>query len=464
MANILHQHLFSWDEVERSSDLDRLQLVLDHLPDEGVVQELERLRGKGRNTYPVRATWNALLAAVVLQHTSMESLLRELRRNAELRLVCGFNPIHGAEAVPTPWAMSRFVAKVVNLKDLIEEMFNEQVEQLAELLPDLGKHTAFDGKPIESYSTGQRDRESGQTTDPDADWGTKTYRGVTSDGSSWEKTKRWFGYQLHLIVDSDYEIPLVFEVLPASTSEVTRLLPMVEQMEQTHPEVTGRCETLSADRGLDSGTVNRQLWETHQIKPVIDTRALWKDEKQEQDHDPSREVTRSLRPDAVDNIVYTERGNVRCVCPVTGEQSKMAFWGFESDRSSLRYRCPAAAYGFTCPGRDACEQAALGNHSEFGRVVRVPLDTDRRIFTPIPRDTPKWQRQYSARTSVERVNSRIASGYGFDHHTIRGLAKMQARMGLALAIMLTMAVGFISTGKPQLMRSLAGSTRAQRIA
>jgi len=50
VANILHQHLFSWDEIDHSSDLYRLQLALEYLPDEKIVLELERLRGNGRDT------------------------------------------------------------------------------------------------------------------------------------------------------------------------------------------------------------------------------------------------------------------------------------------------------------------------------------------------------------------------------------------------------------------------------
>ena len=57
-----------------------------------------------------------------MQHPTMESLLRELRRNAELPQVCGFNVIHGSEAVPTPRAMSRFVANVVKEEALLREM------------------------------------------------------------------------------------------------------------------------------------------------------------------------------------------------------------------------------------------------------------------------------------------------------------------------------------------------------
>ena len=69
---------FSWQAVEGLPDLDRLRLVLDTLPDEEIVAALESGRGRGRNDYPVRAMWRALIAGVVFQHASIQSLLREL--------------------------------------------------------------------------------------------------------------------------------------------------------------------------------------------------------------------------------------------------------------------------------------------------------------------------------------------------------------------------------------------------
>ena len=461
MTTILQKPLFSWEDLDRSSDLDRLQLVLEYLPDDAIVRALEAERGRGRDTYPVGPVWNAMLAGVVLQHPTVESLLRELRRNAELRQVCGFNPILGAGAVPSSFAMSRFLANVVEHADLVNAMFEKLVDTLAELVPDLGQHLGFDGKAIPSFSTGRRNRETGETTDPDADWGAKTYRGVDANGKPWQKLTRWFGYQLHLICDTTLEIPVAFEVMPASTSEVTRLLPMVDELATRHPKLIERCSDLSADRGLDSAAVNKALWTEHEIKPVIDTRRLWRDEKNEQGFDASREITRALNPDAADTIVYTERGELRCVCPVTGEERRMAFWGFEADRDTLRYRCPAAAYGLVCQGRAACERGALGRETGFGRVVRVPLDLDYRVFTPIPRDTPSWKHAYASRTAVERVNARVDQVFGFERHTIRGLAKMRVRVGLALAVMLALAVGSISEKKPELMRSLVDKPRAQ---
>jgi len=464
VATIIHQNLFSWNDVETSSDLHRLELALGYLPDERLVRRLELKRSKGRDTYPVRAMWNALIAGVVLQHPTTESLLRELRRNGELRAVCGFNVIHGSSAVPSSSAMSRFMKNVVAEEALIKGIFEDLVEHAKRLLPDLGNELAFDGKALPSFSTGNTRRDTGTTSDPDADWGTKSYRGINSQGKPWEKIKRWFGYQLHLIVDVNYELPVAYELKQASTNETKRLIPLVDHLAHRHPDIVESARVLMADKGLDSAENNRDLLDEFGIKPVIDTRAMWNDENNEQERDPGLEITRLLDPSRVDTIVYTERGSLRCVCPVTGVESEMAFWGFESDRKTLKYRCPAAAYGIECPGRAECERSAPGQPGNYGRVLRIPLDSDRRIFTPIPRDTPKWERYYSKRSAVERVNSRIDTSFGFEHHTIRGKKKMQARIGLALGVMLAMAVGFISEGRPELMRSLVGNTRAVRIA
>ena len=44
MAKLIAPYLFTWREVEARSDLERLGLVLEHLPDEGLMQKLEEQR------------------------------------------------------------------------------------------------------------------------------------------------------------------------------------------------------------------------------------------------------------------------------------------------------------------------------------------------------------------------------------------------------------------------------------
>ncbi len=95
-----------------------------------------------------------------------------------------------------------------------------------------------------------------------------------------------------------------------------------------------------------------------------------------------------------------------------------------------------------------------GCHSQHGRIVRVPLDTNRRIFTPLARHSKTWESEYNHRSAVARVNGRIAQSFGFERHFIRGLRKMTVRLSLALIVMLAMAVARIRANQNELMRSL----------
>ena len=54
-------------------------------------------------------------------------------------------------------------------------------------------------------------------------------------------------------------------------------------------------------------------------------------------------------------------------------------------------------------------------------AVRIPLAEDRRVFTPVARSSYRWQDYYDQRSAVERVNSRLAGGFGFERPGIRGL-------------------------------------------
>ena len=78
MAIIPQLSLFAWEEIEELGDLERLRLVIEYMPDEQLMRVLEKERGKGRDDYPIRAMWNALLAGIVFQHDSDAKLLREL--------------------------------------------------------------------------------------------------------------------------------------------------------------------------------------------------------------------------------------------------------------------------------------------------------------------------------------------------------------------------------------------------
>ena len=166
---------------------------------------------------------------------------------------------------------------------------------------------------------------------------------------------------------------------------------------------------------------------------MIDIRHTWKDS------DETRVVS------GLENVIYDWKGTVRCVCPSMLKEREMAFGGFESDRNTLKYRCPARHYGYECAG-------AL--HCPVRSGVRIPISENRRILTPVARSSYRWKRLYNKRSALERINSRIDTSFGFEQHTIRGLEKMSMMVTISLSLMLTVALGRTAEKQPELMRSL----------
>ena len=475
---------FSWRDVDQLPDLRRLELALEHLPDGPVVAALSERRGRGRDDYPVEAMWRALVAGVVFQHASVESLLRELRRNPALLDLCGFDPLPrqgppkrsvrrsatgravvasvpspARDGVPGSWAFSRFLAGVTRLEEetgAVSGMAAALRRRLMEALPGFGRHLGYDGKAIDSHSTGREDAKSGKASDPDADWGRhETHGADRRTGRAWTRVKTWFGYGLHLIADVEHEIPVWFEVTKASRSEHKVLSAAVDELFADEPELAARCADFCADRGLDAEPLKKKLWDVYEARPLIDVREMWREEKEMPGWDPSKPILRALAKDGGGNVLHSEKGEVFCRCPATGTERPMAFQGFEKDRGTLKYRCPAAAYGLECAGRERCLRDAGAKAGDYGRVVRVPLkDHDRRMFAPTPWGGRSWRRGYNRRGALERINSRLDNSFGFENHFIRGRAKMKARMGLALCVMMALALGAVMAGRPERMRSL----------
>lgn len=439
MSRVTQRSLFSWKIVERSPEILRLRRILAVLPDEPLLLALARERKGKRDDYPLEAVWNSVIAMVVFGHEGPAALIRELKRNVELREVCGFEVAEGEGAVPPEWIYTRFFKKLIRHEKLVETMFDVLVEKARAVLPNFGRHLAIDSKALETWTE----------KDGEAAWGVKTYRGVGKDGKPWETIKKWFGYKLHLIVDAVYELPVAFEVTEANVADSPRLAPLLKGLKENHPELIEQAQSLAGDKAYDDGADKATVYEEYGMTPFMDTRDLH--------HEEAGGKFRPLDPDHHDTIYYSGTGDVCCkVDPFAPEEEKrfarMQFMGFEKKRGTLKFRCPAAFYGIECKNRQACRCAPLTREGDYGRVVRVPLERDRRLFLPCHRHSYAFKRGYARRSAVERVNSRIDNVYGFERHFIRGQKKMQARVGLALIVMLATAVAWVEMGKIENVR------------
>jgi len=165
-------------------------MVTEAIPDDKLMQVLEAERKGLRDDYPIRPAWNSILAGVVYQHISIESLRRELLRNGEPREACGFDPTRGEKAVPSKDAYSSLLKTLMKKQHLIDEMFDGLIEELKNYLPDWGETSG--------------DRQQGDKK-----------LGEREKGSLWEQGVSWFGDKLHLLVDTTYELPVGYRVTKA---------------------------------------------------------------------------------------------------------------------------------------------------------------------------------------------------------------------------------------------------------
>ena len=107
----------------------------------------------------------------------------------------------------------------------------------------------------------------------------------------------------------------------------------------------------------------------------------------------------------------------------------MAYIGYENDRETLKYRCPAKHEGCHCPMSTTCNADRA-----YGKTVRVDSEQDLRRFPALPRATKKFERMYKGRTAVERVNGRLKIFWGVDDGNVTGSRRFVAHVGVVMAV------------------------------
>jgi len=412
MSYVLQGTLFSYDEfAEGTDDNTRLVATLRALPDEGLLRWLREQRGGRRDEYPQDVLWRCLIAKLVYQIRTYAELIRELRRNGSLRRLVG---IPSVERVPRDYHFSRFVKRLSSAEGQahLQAMFDLLVGELSEDLPEMGEHLAVDGTAVHAYSNEMRREKS----DKDAAWSARPKRQrIKRDGSVREELVYWFGYLVHLVVDCGTELPVAFEVTPANVNETTRLVPLLEEVREKHPEFVERSEAVLADAGYDSVENCRYVLEEWDALPIIKMRLT-------QEKDAISQATPSL---------CTELGTQLCV---SGEA--MVYAGRDGDY--LKWRCPVARGRLeSCPLKWPCTNSA------YGSVRKVKIAEDPRRYPGLWRESKRWLRLYRKRTAVERVNGRLKDFLLLDSLTLRGLTRVRMHATLGLLCMLGGAAAMV---------------------
>ena len=417
--------LIAWAYLEDSPSLQTVRELLAAVPDRELLVRLRRLRGRGRNDYPVDSLWGVLLLTIALRHGSIESCLGELRRNAGLRSVIG---IVGEEGVPKAWNMSRFLKTLgrADCLELLQKAFGQMALQLGQAVPSLGVDCAGDSTGLSA----RQDRGEAAAALPQPDGGRKEY---SDEAGRVTRIVEWFGYKLHLLVDARHEVALSYRITSTKDGDAETLPVLLDEAQSRLPE--GRMQTLAYDRAADSHAFHEAL-DKGAVSPVVEMRSLWKDHFDRplpgSDGLPVR-------------LTYDEAGTVYC-WDDSGEaplRRRMTYAGHEATRHTNKYRCSAATAEWHC----GCEHKYNAGKT-YGLTIRVKQDLDLRRFPSIPRATLKFQRLYRGRTAVERVIGRIKSFWGADDGNIRGAERFHGYVGAVMLVHLAFATILAGAARP----------------
>lgn len=411
--------LFAWPELEDSPSLQTIRAVLSSLPDKTLLDGLQKARGQGRDDYPVRVLWGVVVLAVLCRHVWLNDCLAELHRNPTLCAILG---IERVSDIPKPHNLSRFLDVLGQPDHLraLRDLFDTLVKGLGAAVPDLGKRTAGDSTALAAKPKKNAEAVAEEVKEglPQPTGGRKEYK---DDDGKVVKVYEWFGYKLHLLVDARHEVALAWHVSDTKVGDNEGIEALVEQAETNLG--ANRIETLAYDKAADDAKVHEVLHE-HGVKPVIQMRALWKDETE-----------KSLRVGLP--VVYDESGTAHCYDTVSDPpvRRQMACIGYEKGRETIKYRCPAKHDGLPCASEEKCNAGKA-----YGLTVRIKCEEDLRRFPAIGRATKQFERLYKGRTSVERVNARLKIFWGMDDGNVVGARRFHAHVGVVMVVHAALAL------------------------
>ena len=335
-----------------------------------------RLEG-GPRTYQIISFWRAYLASFALNLSSTNALIRRLRGDPALRLLCGFSG-----TVPHRTTFNRFITRLSRHHDLVADTIAPLTDDLRKMIPDLGKKVAVDSTDIHSHSV--RRKLGKPSSDSEADWGVKN-KARAKDGTEW-----FWGYKLHFAVDAVHQVPLGGYVTPGNNNDSPHLPRILDIVQERHPWVS--LNYVMADRGYDAQSNYRNVLKRDGTLIC-----------------PLRRKPKSSDGGLYDDV-FTRDGTPTCV-----GMALMKYVRSDSKKGHL-YRCPRAGCNLqNRKGVVYCQDEFWVN----------PLEEDNpRLHGPVRRDSAEWKQLYRLRYSVERVFKSMKESRRLDSHYVRGMAKV----------------------------------------
>jgi transposase, IS5 family len=283
--------------------------------------------------------------------------------------------------LPSVYAYYRFTAKLREHGALLDACIGAVIERIKEQVPDIGKDVAIDASDMPAYANGQRfaskggrERADDEFSDPDASWGHRSAVSTRKGGG-------FYGYRLHLAVDTATHLPLAWSVDTARDHETLSVAQLLDRLHALGIDP----ETATLDKGYDNNRVYDACSERG-IAPVIPLRQT-PDVKAGKDKPP------------------------RC------EHGDWRFAGADYNREATKWRCATGE----------CQPAS----------VWIKAD---RLHPLIPRETLRWKGLYRRRAAGERELGRLKNEWALAPLRVRWIERVRLHADLTILAKLSCAL------------------------
>lgn len=348
--------------------VETLSTILHSIEIGDLVDQLEATRWTGRPGYAIRTMIGVCLAKSVYGLPTWTRTLALIREHTALRAAIGC--VNDGD-VPSSDAIYRFTKKLGRYDNLLTDCVEHVLKSLHDAKPEMGKDIAIDGSDMPAYANGQRFKSKGGPeretySDPDASWGHRSAVSTRKGGG-------YYGYKLHMAVDTATGLPLAWEIHTAKEAEKLFALPLLDEVIERGFGV----RTAAMDKGYDSGRIYEEF-EARDIRPII----------------PLMETP------------AVKRGEHK---PPSCKHGEWKFAGADYSRKATKWRCPTGE----------CKPAS----------VWIKAD---RLHPLIPRETERWKELYCKRSAVEREFGRLKNDWALTPLRVRRIERVRLHTDLTI--------------------------------
>lgn len=388
--------------VQRIKPDDPLKIVFDFIDWSFIPPLVEKFySSQGNEAYNPVSIFKCFLLPYFGEARSMNDVAEKLKFDTRLQFLCGFYDGN----TPSAGTFSNHKSKWKD--DTFYKIMRTLIAQLVAIGVISGKNIAIDSSHIFAYSNPKKQ------SDPDARWGCK------------HEDYYFFGYKIHLVVDTETQLPIDAVVTPGNKADSPYAKPLIKGVKELVSP-----ETASMDAAYDSYD-NYQTCVNTSIIPIIDLNKRGKKLK-------------SGNPDLFSVLKVPTAGSdliqigSNFFCPATN--FKLAKDGRESKRSN---RQKILCKHKNCPLFSKCKP--LKGH---GRTFYVYPTCDIRQYAAISRDSEEWNLFYNLRTSVERSFSELKGQHLLERPKVRGIVSTSIHAFLSIiALLLKRVKDFLLQGR-----------------